>query len=328
MGDGRYGDSSKKSAKLYKIFSYFNRSLPRKYRFLASFRLKAFRTNRIRMELIETSTDLRHHLDAHRRAGHRLGFVPTMGALHEGHLSLIDAARQQNDRVVSSIFVNPTQFNNPDDLARYPRTPDADYRMLETAGCDVVFAPSVEEMYPSPPLLKLHFGELETVMEGAFRPGHFNGVGLVVAKLFHIVQPDRAYFGQKDLQQVAVIRRLIRDLSFPVELVRCPTLREADGLAMSSRNRNLTPDERLQAPALYQALTMAHDDLLSGKSIPETKETVERFFAAKPAFQPEYFEIANADTLQPIEIMQAPGATALCIAAHLGRVRLIDNVVL
>ena len=182
-----------------------------------------------------------------------------MGALHEGHITLIEKAKQENDVVVSSIFVNPAQFNNPDDLARYPRTLEEDCQKLEAAGCDMVFTPPSTKCTPNQPMLRLNFGELETVMEGAFRPGHFNGVGIVVAKLFNIVQADRAYFGQKDLQQVAVIRRLIRDLSFPVELIRCPTVREADGLAMSSRNRNLTPEEREQAPALFQALTLAHE---------------------------------------------------------------------
>ena len=164
-------------------------------------------------------------------------------------------------------------------------------------------------------------------MEGAFRPGHFNGVGIVVAKLFNIIQPDRAYFGQKDLQQVAVIRRLIRDLSFPVELIRCPTVREADGLALSSRNRNLTDKERKQAPTLFKALTQAHELTIEGSSIPAVKSTVEAIFASQPDFRLEYVEIVNADTLQPAHEVLAPGQTAICLAAHLGRVRLIDNLV-
>ncbi len=250
-----------------------------------------------------------------------------MGALHEGHLSLLQAAQEQSDIRVCSIFVNPTQFNNPDDLARYPRTLDADLKLLEEAGCDVVFAPSVQEMYISQPLLTLSFGDLETVMEGAFRPGHFNGVGIVVGKLFNIVQPHYAYFGQKDLQQVAVVKRLVRDLSFPVDIVRCPILREPDGLAMSSRNRNLTPDERQQATELYNALTLAQSLLQEDGDLARAKDAVANHFAQKPQFQLEYFEIANADTLQPAEQLQAPGMTALCIAAQLGKVRLIDNLV-
>ncbi len=274
----------------------------------------------------DTIASLRQHL-AGLRANQSIGLVPTMGALHDGHLTLIQQARQQADVVVCSIFVNPVQFNNADDLARYPRTLDADCALLETVGCDIVFAPSADEMYPEAPSLTLNFGALETVMEGAFRPGHFNGVGLVVAKLFNIVQPDKAFFGQKDLQQVAVIRSLIRNLSFPVELVRCPTVRETDGLAMSSRNRNLTPDEREQATTLFAALTLAHDRLVDGQTPVQTKAAVRDFMSTKPTFRLEYVEIANADTLMPADEVLAPGQTAICIAAHLGKVRLIDNLV-
>ena len=269
---------------------------------------------------------LRQHLHA-LRASHQIGLVPTMGALHGGHRTLIERARQENDVVVASIFVNPVQFNNSDDLYRYPRTLEDDGQQLESAGCDVVFTPSVDEMYAEPPQLRLNFGELETVMEGLFRPGHFNGVGLVVAKLFNIIQPDRAYFGQKDLQQVAVVRRLIRDLDFPVELMRCPTVREADGLARSSRNRNLTPAERQQAPALFRALTLAHDLLAGGQSPAQAKAAVTGFFSTRPGFRLEYVEVANADTLQPVAEVLAPVQTAICLAAYLGQVRLIDNLV-
>lgn len=290
------------------------------------------------MHVFSTATELRRYLNTVRRAGRPVHFVPTMGALHEGHLSLIEAARtdlwhlggdfgQEPALTVCSIFVNPTQFNNPDDLARYPRTLEADLALLEAAGCDAVFAPSVAEMYPAPAVLKIHFGDLETVMEGAFRPGHFNGVGIVVAKLFHLVQPDRAYFGQKDLQQVAVVKRLVRDLSFPVEIVRCPTLREADGLAMSSRNRLLSPDERRQATELYRVLTRAQSLLTDETPMDATRAAVAQHFADLPQFRLEYFEIANADTLQPVGDLQAPGTTALLIAAQLGKVRLIDNLV-
>ncbi|WP_128547590.1 pantoate--beta-alanine ligase [Larkinella soli] len=279
------------------------------------------------MHVSETVADIRQILDSHRKAGRAVGFVPTMGALHAGHLSLIEACRSANDLTVCSIFVNPTQFNNPDDLARYPRTLEEDLRMLDEAGCDLVFAPSVDEMYPTAPVLKLNFGELETVMEGAFRPGHFNGVGIVVSKLFHIVQPDRAYFGQKDLQQVAVVRRLIRDLGFPLELVRVPTLREADGLAMSSRNRNLSAEDRALAPQLHQALLIAREMLRSEDTVEAAKAAVTGHLHRFPAFRPDYFEVANAETLQPVGQTQAPGMTALCIAAFLGPVRLIDNLV-
>jgi pantoate--beta-alanine ligase len=278
------------------------------------------------MKRFETIASLRQHLST-LRIEQTVGFVPTMGALHKGHLALIETARRENDCVISSIFVNPVQFNNPDDLARYPRTLEEDCQQLESAGCDIVFTPSVAEMYPTPPILRLNFGELETVMEGAFRPGHFNGVGIVVAKLFNIVQPDRAYFGQKDLQQVAVIRQLIRDLSFPVELIRCPIVREADGLAMSSRNRNLAPEEREQAPTLFQALTMARQLMSEGSSPTQAKAAVMDFFSDKPHFRLEYVEVVNADTLKIASEVLAPGQTAICLAAHLGNVRLIDNLV-
>lgn len=277
------------------------------------------------MHILNTIRALRDYIHTNPYA---VGLIPTMGALHEGHLTLIEQARRVPDQVVmASIFVNPVQFNNPDDLARYPRTLEIDCELLAAAGCDAVFAPSAEEMYPEPPALKLNFGELETVMEGAFRPGHFNGVGIVVAKLFNLVQPDRAYFGQKDLQQVAVIRRLIRDLSFLVELIRCPTVREADGLAMSSRNRNLTPDERALAPALFDALTLACDLVKEGNSMDRVKAAVSGYLGNRPGFRLEYVEVANADTLQPVTEQQAPGQTAICLAAQLGKVRLIDNIV-
>ena len=279
------------------------------------------------MQRFDTIYATRQQLATFRQSAQTIGLVPTMGALHEGHLDLIRRARQECDVVVASVFVNPTQFNNPDDLARYPRTLEQDSEMLERVGTDILFFPTVEEMYPEPTQLRLNFGKLETVMEGASRPGHFNGVGIVVAKLFHSIQPDRAYFGQKDLQQVAVIRRLIRDLSFPIELVRCNTVRETDGLAMSSRNRNLSDNERQEATRLYQALTLAHDLLIEGQSPSQAKAAVTGFFAQHPTFRLDYVEVANADSLQPITELQAPGQTAVCLAAQLGKVRLIDNLV-
>lgn len=279
------------------------------------------------MHIFPTIADLRAYLRAERAQGKSVGFVPTMGALHEGHLSLIEASNAQNDLSVCSIFVNPIQFNNPDDLARYPRTLEADCELLKTVGCDAVFAPSVQEMYPEKSLLTFDFGDLERVMEGKFRPGHFNGVGVVVSKLFNIVQPDRTYFGQKDLQQVAVVRRMMIDLGFQIELHPRPTLREADGLAMSSRNRNLTPDERAIAPHIFAGLSAAKSQLLSGQTPAEVKDWMETHFAQQPAFRLEYFEIVNAFSLQDVTELQPEGQTALCIAAHLGKVRLIDNIV-
>lgn len=278
------------------------------------------------MHLLTTLDALRQYVNDQKRQGHTLGLVPTMGALHAGHLSLVAASRAANARTVASVFVNPIQFNNPDDLARYPRTLEADAAMLDAAGCDAVFAPPAAEMYPRPPALKFDFGFLETVMEGRFRPGHFNGVGVVVAKLFHLVQPDRAYFGQKDLQQCAVVKRLIDDLSFPLELVVCPTEREPDGLAMSSRNRNLTAGERAAAPFLFAELTQAKTALAGGQAVETVKAAVERHFSENAAFRLEYVEVADPTTLQPLTGPLAGRPAALCVAAFLGKVRLIDNV--
>jgi len=269
---------------------------------------------------------LQEYLQNQRKLGKSVGFVPTMGALHQGHLSLIETAKNQNDIVVCSIFVNPTQFNNPHDLAVYPRTLEADCQMLEEANCDIVFAPSAAEMYPSLPTLKFDFGTLENVMEGKFRPGHFNGVGIVVSKLFNIVQPNKAYFGQKDLQQCAVINCLVKDLSFSLDLVICPTQREKDGLAMSSRNRNLSEEQRVIAPEIYKSLTAA-SELLKHQSSTAVKQFVKEYFEVIEDIELEYFEISDFDTLLPIEELSV-GKTALCIAAFMGKTRLIDNIII
>ncbi len=279
------------------------------------------------MLLFTAPATLNFHLKKIHTPGVTLGLVPTMGALHDGHLELVKRSVSENALTVVSIFVNPLQFNNPDDLIKYPRTLDADRAMLENAGCDLVFAPSAEEMYAQPPRLKLDFGELERVMEGAFRPGHFSGVGIVVARLFNMVQPDRAYFGQKDLQQIAVVRRLIEDFAFPVELVACATVREADGLAMSSRNRRLGPEERALAPLISHTLNGAKDRLLANQSKAAVKQFAREQFARHPEFGLEYFEIADASSLQLVDRRQPEGQTALCVAVKLGEVRLIDNIV-
>lgn len=279
------------------------------------------------MQIFNTISETQQYLKAQQRAGKTIGFVPTMGALHAGHISLIERAKTENNLAVCSIFVNPTQFNNADDLKKYPRTLERDCEMLLPAGCDVVFAPSAEEMYPSLPQLKMDFGTLETVMEGKFRPGHFNGVGIVVSKLFNIVKPNKAYFGQKDLQQVAVIRRMVNDLSFDLEIIPCPTLRETDGLAMSSRNTRLSPEARALAPQIYKVLNLAKEKLQAGASVSEMQVAVNEHFANFPAFATEYFEAVDFDTLLPIEAKIADGKTALCVAAFLGGVRLIDNIV-
>ncbi|MCS6796021.1 MAG: pantoate--beta-alanine ligase [Raineya sp.] len=263
-----------------------------------------------------------------RKEGKKIGFVPTMGALHEGHLSLIRRCKQENDVVVCSVFVNPTQFNNPEDLAKYPRTLEKDAQMLEKAGCDILFAPNENVMYPQKTTLNFYFGHLENVMEGKFRKGHFNGVALVVSKLFHIVQPHRAYFGQKDLQQFAIIRTLVQDLMFPVELVRCPIVREANGLAMSSRNQRLNAEQQATASHLYKALKKA-ETMLAENSVKQIQKSVKEYLLNVRGIELEYFEIADANTLQIVEDLTSfQGDLALCIAAYVAGVRLIDNIVI
>jgi pantoate--beta-alanine ligase len=257
----------------------------------------------------------------------KIGFVPTMGALHEGHLTLVSEAKKQNDLVVASIFVNPTQFNNANDLAKYPRTEDADVALLENVGCDILFTPYPEDMYPQPVRTMLNFGEVETVMEGAFRQGHFNGVGMVVTKLFHIVKPNRAYFGQKDLQQCLVIKQLIQDYSFDIELVIMPTVREADGLAMSSRNRRLSPAQRQAAPKIYAALQQTAQLLQNGASLQTAQDFYAQQIQAEPTFRFEYFEIVNLDTLATVTDLTQHRQVALCTAVFMDEVRLIDNLI-
>lgn len=279
------------------------------------------------MEVFTSIKDLRQFIHKQRNQGKSVGLIPTMGALHPGHISLLNKALQETDITVCSVFVNPTQFNNPEDLAKYPRTLDSDCSMLEKAGCHAVFAPAVSEMYPSLPIMKFDFGSLERVMEGASRPGHFNGVGIVVSKLFNIVQPDKAYFGQKDIQQVSVIRRMVMDLSFQLELVICPTLRETNGLAMSSRNQRLTETEKQIAPKIYQIISEAKNSLLEGESMTKVKNWVDEQFTSIPEFKLDYFEVSDLDTLQPIEKLTETGKNVICVAVYLGAVRLIDNII-
>jgi pantoate--beta-alanine ligase len=277
------------------------------------------------MHLFTDIGSLRSHLKSLSLAGKKIGFVPTMGALHAGHLSLIEKAQKDCDLVVSSIYVNPAQFNNPQDLIRYPRTLSADRQLLESVNCDVLFTPDDRIMYPQKSHLKFDFGFLETVMEGKYRPGHFNGVAIVVSKLFHIVDPDIAYFGQKDLQQFAVIRQLVNDLSFRTQLICCPIMREADGLAMSSRNTRLSTELRAIAPALYQTLLLARKWTMQ-LSVNEVKQAVAEHLADFPQVQPEYFEIVDSHTLQHVQEVGLHEQVSLCIAAYLGDVRLIDNI--
>ena len=279
------------------------------------------------MLIFTTAAELRAYAEQARAAGRRLGLVPTMGALHEGHLQLVRAAAQACDEVIASVFVNPTQFNNPDDLRLYPRLPEQDAAALAPAGCTALFMPTVAEVYPQPTVLRFDFGALEQVMEGAHRPGHFNGVATVVSKLFHLARPHAAYFGQKDFQQVAIVRQLLADLSFDLELIVFPTVREADGLAMSSRNARLSPEARAVAPLLYQVLQQAAAQVRLGMPPAAVQQQALAALAQEPQFTPEYFEIADVHSLQPLASYEAGRPVVLCVAAHLGGVRLIDNIV-
>ena len=278
------------------------------------------------MQIFYSINTLQTYLKMQRKEGKSIGLVPTMGALHKGHLFLVEASKAENDLTVCSIFVNPTQFNNPQDLVVYPRTLEADCEMLEGVKCEVVFVPNSHDIYPNLPDLKFDFGNLERVMEGKFRPGHFNGVGIVVSKLFNIVQPNNAYFGQKDLQQCAILNRLAKDLSYNLKLHICPTQREADGLAMSSRNRNLTPEQRKNAPEIHKSLKKAVELLKDKKSVVSIKRFITSYLDNIEGIEVEYFEISDFETLQPIN-EHLEGKTALCIAAFMGKTRLIDNVI-
>lgn len=278
------------------------------------------------MEIIRTVNDLEQHLSDARANGRSIGLVPTMGALHAGHVSLIDRARRENDVVVVSVFVNPTQFNNPNDLATYPRTEEADCEKLTNAGVDYAFIPSVEEMYPEPDTRVFDLGDVAQVMEGAMRPGHFNGVAQVVSKLFAMTRPTRAYFGEKDFQQIAVIRRMVDLLGFDLEIVDCPIKREDDGLAMSSRNVRLNASQRKSAPSIHRILQESVD-YARNHSIEETINYVVSNIDADPEMTTEYYSIVDPLTMQPLARWEdAPGGEAVgCVTVNLGDVRLIDN---
>lgn len=278
------------------------------------------------MKTFEKIADLQSNLRIRLEAKARIGFVPTMGTLHQGHLSLIEIARQQSDVVVASIFVNPLQFNDKKDFQKYPRQLENDLQLLKNVNCDIVFIPDVSEMYPKPPEEFYDFGQLERVMEGAFRPGHFNGVAIVVKKLFDIVKPQLAFFGEKDFQQLLIIKELILKEKMPIKIVGCPIIRENDGLAMSSRNLRLSIQNREQAPLLYQLLIQAKMMLLKGASIEETKSFVDEKIKQNINFKLEYFEIANATTLTPVNVISQTSNIRAFIAAFLGEIRLIDNI--
>lgn len=277
------------------------------------------------MKLVHTISELREELDAQRKLGKKIGLVPTMGALHDGHASLVKRAVLENDIVVVSDFVNPTQFNDKNDLLKYPRTLEADCKLLEKEGADYVFAPSVEEIYPEPDTRQFSYAPLDTVMEGKYRPGHFNGVCQIVSKLFMIVEPDRAYFGEKDFQQLAIIREMVKQMNFPLQIVGCPIVREKDGLALSSRNTRLSADERTQALNISKTLFLSKEYATS-HSVEETQQFVENRIANSEGLELEYFEIVDGVTLQKVTSWEDTDYIVGCITVFCGEVRLIDNI--
>ena len=279
------------------------------------------------MEIINSIVALQNALYASRKAGKRIGLVPTMGALHDGHASLIRRSVKDCDITVVSVFLNPTQFNDQNDLARYPRTLEADCALAETCGADIVFAPSVKEIYPTPDTRTFAFPPVTTVMEGAYRPGHFNGVCQVVSRLFYIVKPQRAYFGEKDWQQIAVIKRLVTFINSPVEIIECPTIREKDGLAKSSRNALLAPDERLLAAKIYAVLqeSVARSKT---KTVAEVHDEVVHQLNAADGLDVEYFDIVDGRTLLPVTQWDQAAEVVGCITVYCGAtpIRLIDHI--
>lgn len=277
------------------------------------------------MKLIQTIQELRTELDALRKEGKTIGLVPTMGALHAGHASLVKRAVAENDVVVVSDFVNPTQFNDKNDLLKYPRTLDADCKLLEECGASFVFAPSVEEIYPEPDTRQFSYAPLDTVMEGKFRTGHFNGVCQIVSKLFLIVEPTRAYFGEKDFQQLAIIREMVRKYPFNLEIVGCPIVREADGLALSSRNARLSDEQRIQALQISKTL-FASVEYAQTHTLAETKAFVESAISTAEGLRLEYFEIVDGNSLQTVCDWKDGSYIVGCITVFCGEVRLIDNI--
>lgn len=279
------------------------------------------------MKLFEKIVDLQNELFEVRKEGKKIGLVPTMGALHQGHASLVKRSVKENDVTVVSVFLNPTQFNDKADLERYPRNLDADCKLLEECHADYVFAPSVKEMYPTPDNRQFNFPPVTTVMEGAKRPGHFNGVCQVVSRLFYIVRPDRAYFGEKDWQQIAVVKRLVKYINMNVEIVECPIVREADGLAMSSRNSLLTPEERAIAPNIYKVLKESVE-YSKNHTVEETHNKVVSDINAIDGLEVEYFEIVDGNTLLDVKDWNNSPYIVGCITAYCGHtpIRLIDHI--
>jgi len=278
-----------------------------------------------KMQVVKHIIELQAILNDKREKGLSIGFVPTMGALHQGHLSLVEKAGQETGFVAVSIFVNPTQFNDKGDLERYPRDLQKDVDFLSTTPCQLVFAPELEEIYPEPDNRQFNFGAIEQVMEGKFRPGHFNGVAQVVSRLFEIVQPDKAFFGHKDFQQLAIIKEMVRKMNLPVEIVSCPIIREADGLAMSSRNMLLSPEQRRNA--VHISATLFEVANKTGEfTVEETCRGVINRINENELLNTEYFEIVDSLTLMPVKNWNDHGIKVGCIAVHCGKIRLIDNI--
>ena len=275
---------------------------------------------------VKTKKELQQKLNSFRKVG-SVGFVPTMGALHPGHLSLVEKAMTENRVVVVSIFVNPTQFNDSKDLERYPRTLENDMKLLKLTGCQFVFAPEPDEIYPEPDTRTFNFGQLELVMEGKHRPGHFNGVAQVVSRLFKIVNPDKAYFGLKDFQQLAIIKNVVVQLKLPVKIVHCQIIREKNGLAMSSRNELLTAEERRNAAIISETLFKAKE-LIGQKSVEKLAKWVIETINKNPFLTVEYFEVVDNKQLQPINNWDEENTKVGCVAVFCGKVRLIDNIIL
>lgn len=279
------------------------------------------------MKVIYTKDELTKELDKKRQKSLSIGFVPTMGALHEGHLSLIKESRKNCDVSVVSIFVNPTQFNNPEDLKNYPRDTEKDLKLVESIGGDIVFIPEVLEMYPEEDNRQFEFGDLGNIMEGAKRPGHFNGVAQIVSKLFYIVQPDKAFFGMKDFQQIAIVSEMVRLLKIDVEIVPCSTVREKDGLAMSSRNLLLTKEQREDAPIIYKTMKEAINKIKT-MTPKEIKEWITNTINSRETLRTEYVEIVSAKNLKETISWNEDGEKAMCLAVFAGNVRLIDNILI
>lgn len=277
------------------------------------------------MNKVHTIKELQAQLLVLRQQGKSVGLVPTMGALHAGHASLVKRCVAENDVTVVSDFVNPTQFNDPNDLLKYPRTLEADCKLLEECGATFVFAPSVEEIYPEPDTRRFSYAPLDTVMEGAYRPGHFNGVCQIVSKLFDIVKPDRAYFGEKDFQQLAIIREMVKQLQLPLQIVGCPIVREDDGLALSSRNARLNGEERKNALKISQTLFESRN-FAASHTVAETKRFVEEAIDKAPGLRLEYFALVDGRTLQDISSWDETDYAVGCITVFCGEVRLIDNI--